>query len=323
MKKFILTNNVYMNEFKNIYSFKKKIYSEKFSHLITDFLYIDNDIKKSINLYYNASKELKLDLNTFINIEFNNKKEIIDYIKIKTNLDYSYNEYFNGYSLQQENNNWFERNLKICFIFGILFHYKIFFDINPIEIPYIKDNLKLFYLVEKIINKRYNIDLYYSYFFNKFDFLKDAKSSYNIYKTESLSKNVIVYYKKEDLEKLNINLKNFQYIKIKNNSKYCDLIEELYYFKTNNYSIDINNNFIIFDLLYSKINLYNVKPYFIEEDKIHHISNEIDMLNKNLNNNIKLILLKSISIFPIYLYKEYKIFFKNFYLNIIKNEKGI
>ena len=42
MKKFILTNNVYIKEFKNIYSFEKNIYSEKFSFLTTDFFYIDN-----------------------------------------------------------------------------------------------------------------------------------------------------------------------------------------------------------------------------------------------------------------------------------------
>lgn len=319
MKKNIFTNNVYFEDFKNVYSFDSLIYSEKFTHLITDFYYLKNDLRKSINLYYNVSNKLKSDLNIFINCNFNNTNEIIDFIKNKNNLDVSFNSYFSDYSLDKENDSWFEINLKLIYVISILLDYKIFFDINPKEIPYINNNLKLYNLISKIINKNYKIDFYYSYFFNKFDFLKDAKSSYNVFNEEILSDNLIIYYKKEDFDNLNLDLSFFNNIKIKNNSKYCDTFEDLYYFKTNKFSFSKTNNFIIYDLMYSKINALKIKPYFIEEDKINHIINNNDSFNHYLNNNINLIFLKSISIYPLYFYKEYLIFFKNFYNNIIKN----
>lgn len=302
MKKTILTNNIYNNNLKNIYNFDQIIYSEKFTHLISDsFFYIKNDLRKSINLYYNISSLLKIDNLNYLGKNLN-KNDVLNIITDKKQIDDLFIYFFEDFNLEIENDSWFEKNLKLLFIYSIIFYYKLLFDIYEKNIPYLNENLKLFNLIKKIILKKYNITLYFSYFFEKIDFLKNYKNKFKNYTEDLISKEIIIYYL------YNKEIENLDFIKkinIKNNIReHNKRFEDLYYFKTNKFTIK-NNNFIIYDLNYMKIQNLNIYPCLIEEDKKIFIKNNDEYINYSIN-NIDINILNNIHFFPLYLYKEYE-----------------
>lgn len=314
MKKNIFTNNIYLKNYKNIYCFENLIISEKFNHLITDFFYIKNDIRKSINLYYNTSTFLKKDTNPFLDKEYS-FIELLLILQSKKLIDDLYNKYFEDYDLKIENDNWFEINLKTCFVYAILFHYKLLNKIDVKKICYIKDNIKLFNLVNKIINKNYNLELYFTYLFEKFDYLKDIKKSYKTYNENILSNNIIIYFKIKKTEKLD-NLFFIKNILIQNNSKYCDTFENLFFFKTDKYYFK-DNNFLIYDIEFFNLLNLDIELFFIEKDSIFNIENNDDNdLYFNIN-NIKITLINKNFIYPLYLYNDFIDLMKKKYKELI------
>lgn len=302
MKKNLLTNNIYNKNIKNIYFFDDIIYSKKFTHLISDsFFYIKNDLKQSINLYYNLSTLLKMNNSNYLEKEFD-QNDILKIISDKEQIDNFFISFFEEINLEIENNTWFEKNIKILFIYSIIFYYKLMFVVKAENIPYLNTNLKLFNLIKKIILRKYNTTLDFSYFLEKIKFLKNYKNEFKNYIEEFISKDIIIYYNSDkNLDDLNFLKK----ITIKNNIRdFNKRFEDLYYYKTNKFTIK-NNEFIIYDLNFFKIKNLNIEPCLIEEDKKIFINNNNEYKNY-LVNNIEINLINNIHFYPLYLFKEYE-----------------
>lgn len=230
------------------------------------------------------------------------QNDILKIISDKEQIDNFFISFFEEINLEIENNTWFEKNIKILFIYSIIFYYKLMFVVKAENIPYLNTNLKLFNLIKKIILRKYNTTLDFSYFLEKIKFLKNYKNEFKNYIEEFISKDIIIYYNSDkNLDDLNFLKK----ITIKNNIRdFNKRFEDLYYYKTNKFTIK-NNEFIIYDLNFFKVKNLNIEPYLIEEDKKIFIKN--NYVHKNLLvNNIDIVLINDIHFFPLYLYKEYE-----------------